>query len=254
MKTEVETALAELKKALEGTDIDGDQVRAPRSWRRSARRWARRCTPQTRPPRRGRRRGAAGRGRAERRRRRRRDRRRRERASDDERAVDGRDRRDDDGRAGDRAGRWRTRDSGREATGERRAEEPRRPVIRDRRRIDPRPARCREPAEAAGARAAPPRRADAAGDAERRRPADELRPQLAERTARPAAAAGGVRQLPQAGRARPGRGPRAGASASVLTELLPVLDDIGRAREHGELTAASSRSPSSSGRRSASSA
>lgn len=31
------------------------------------------------------------------------------------------------------------------------------------------------------------------------------------------------------------------ATANVLAELLPVLDDIGRARDHGELTGASPR-------------
>ena len=40
------------------------------------------------------------------------------------------------------------------------------------------------------------------------------------------------------------------AAGAVLTELLPVLDDIDRAREHGDLTAASRRWRASSRRRS----
>ena len=51
---------------------------------------------------------------------------------------------------------------------------------------------------------------------------------------RPAAAPGGVPQLPPRGSSGTGA-VRELAVANLLTELLPVLDDIGRAREHGEL-------------------
>ena len=46
VKTEVEEALAELKKALEGNDTEAIKDGHREGSRRSARRWARRCTPQ----------------------------------------------------------------------------------------------------------------------------------------------------------------------------------------------------------------
>ncbi|MFI5430059.1 hypothetical protein [Aeromicrobium sp. UC242_57] len=53
--------------------------------------------------------------------------------------------------------------------------------------------------------------------------------------ARPAAASGRVRQLQAPGRSR-SRLIRAQGEANVLQSLLTVLDDLGRADEHGELT------------------
>ena len=80
-----------------------------------------------------------------------------------------------------------------------------------------------------------PRPAEApAAPAERR--ASARTPTLAaERLARPAAAAGRVRQLQAAGRPRPRRRPRRAPSAASLEALLPVLDDIHLARQHGDL-------------------
>ena len=53
---------------------------------------------------------------------------------------------------------------------------------------------------------------------------------------RPAATPGRVRQLPQAGGQGQGHGARARGRRRRSTELLPVLDAIGQAREHGELS------------------
>ena len=107
------------------------------------------------------------------------------------------------------------------------------PVIRDNAAIDPEtgagaPAPAEgEPASPAGDRPTRPR-LTATGST-------ELAAAARRAHRRPAAAAGRVRQLPQAGRAGPGA-VKEQAVAGVLTELLPVLDDIGRAREHGELS------------------
>jgi molecular chaperone GrpE len=108
------------------------------------------------------------------------------------------------------------------------------PVIRDRRRIDPETGEVREQpaegaAEPAGAEGGPS--AAAPVDEE----AAELKAQLDERTAdlqRLQAEYSNYRKRVERDRVAV----REQALANVLTELLPILDDIGRARDHGELT------------------
>ncbi|TQS25690.1 nucleotide exchange factor GrpE [Microbispora sp. KK1-11] len=105
------------------------------------------------------------------------------------------------------------------------------PVIRDNRKIDPETGKARE----------------SAGDAPEGAPADQgtetaaapaegsATDLLAERTAdlqRLQAEFSNYRKRVERDRITV----REQAVASVLTELLPVLDDIGRARDHGELT------------------
>ncbi|MEV0613897.1 nucleotide exchange factor GrpE [Nonomuraea sp. NPDC050404] len=102
------------------------------------------------------------------------------------------------------------------------------PVIRDNRKIDPETGQVREPTptEPAAAQQAAPQAP--AGDG-------ELEVQLAERTAdlqRLQAEYVNYRRRVERDRAAV----REQAVAGVLSELLPVLDDIGRARDHGELT------------------
>ncbi|MCF6471049.1 nucleotide exchange factor GrpE [Nonomuraea sp. MG754425] len=105
------------------------------------------------------------------------------------------------------------------------------PVIRDNRKIDPETGQVRESvpadqtAEQPAAQATPQA---AAGNG-------ELEIQLAERTAdlqRLQAEYVNYRRRVERDRAAV----REQAVAGALTELLPVLDDIGRARDHGELT------------------
>ena len=120
------------------------------------------------------------------------------------------------------------------------------PVIRDRRRIDPATGKVREAAQQPGAPAdrgeagagqEPGAAAKAAGpDGE---PADataaKTATMLAERTAdlqRLQAEYANYRKRVERDR----MAVREQALANVLGELLPILDDIGRAREHGELT------------------
>src|SRR5256886_8685109 len=113
-----------------------------------------------------------------------------------------------------------------------------RPVIRDRRRIDPVTGKVRDPAaqdRATGA-AQPTQQAQAprhtaTGDD----PVAAAAARLAERTAdlqRLQAEYANYRKRVERDRVAV----REQALANVLMELLPVLDDIGRAREHGELT------------------
>ncbi|MFI7639186.1 nucleotide exchange factor GrpE [Nonomuraea sp. NPDC049400] len=101
------------------------------------------------------------------------------------------------------------------------------PVIRDNRKIDPETGQVRDAAVADQVAEQPP--AAAAG-------ADgELAAQLAERTAdlqRLQAEYVNYRKRVERDRVAV----REQAVAGTLTELLPVLDDIGRARDHGELT------------------
>ena len=111
---------------------------------------------------------------------------------------------------------------------EREPEEQEGPIIRDRRRLDPATGAVREPAAPAGdgvdTEAAPPATTDE-GD---------LEATLAERTAdlqRLQADYTNYRRRVERDR----EAVRELALVNILTNLLPVLDDIGRAREHGEL-------------------
>jgi molecular chaperone GrpE len=128
------------------------------------------------------------------------------------------------------------------------------PVIRDRRRIDPVTGLVREPDQSGTAQTAGgkvtgqpgPGRHAAAGQGEgatatatetaaARAQLDDVRAQLDERTAdlqRLQAEYANYRKRVERDR----MAVREQALANVLTELLPVLDDIGRAREHGELS------------------
>ncbi|TMR95272.1 nucleotide exchange factor GrpE [Nonomuraea basaltis] len=103
------------------------------------------------------------------------------------------------------------------------------PVIRDKRKIDPETGQVRETA-ADQAAEQPPAEAPVLGS-----PDGELAAQLAERTAdlqRLQAEYVNYRRRVERDRAAV----REQAVAGALMELLPVLDDIGRARDHGELT------------------
>jgi molecular chaperone GrpE len=112
---------------------------------------------------------------------------------------------------------------------EREPEEQEGPIIRDRRRLDPETGAVREPATPAGAVAddGPPALADATDEG-------GLEATLAERTAdlqRLQADYTNYRRRVERDR----EAVRELALVNILTNLLPVLDDIGRAREHGEL-------------------
>ena len=109
------------------------------------------------------------------------------------------------------------------------------PVVRDKRRVDPVTGAVREPAAgdsppAPAGPVIPDSPADGLGDDV----AAELSRQIAERTAdlqRLQAEYANYRRRVERDR----EVIRETAVANVLTNLLPVLDDIGRAREHGEL-------------------
>jgi molecular chaperone GrpE len=108
------------------------------------------------------------------------------------------------------------------------AEEREGPVIRDKRRIDPKTGKARESAEPAPGSA--PGAPETAADEE----VADLKKQLAERTLdlqRLQAEYSNYRKRVERDRVMV----REQALANVLTELLPVLDDIGRARDHDEL-------------------
>ncbi len=111
------------------------------------------------------------------------------------------------------------------------------PVIRDKRRVDPETGQVREPRDsAAPAQPAPaaPSGADAAADPDPGSVSD-IEAQLAERTADlQRLQAEYVNYKRRVDRDR--LATREATVASVLTSLLPVLDDIGRAREHDELS------------------
>jgi molecular chaperone GrpE len=113
------------------------------------------------------------------------------------------------------------------------AEEHQGPVVRDKRRIDPTTGELREPAASQPASAGPgvP---DSPADGLGADVVDELTKQVAERTAdlqRLQAEYTNYRRRVERDR----EVIRDTAVANVLTNLLPVLDDIGRARDHGEL-------------------
>jgi molecular chaperone GrpE len=127
-------------------------------------------------------------------------------------------------------------------------EEPQGPVIRDRRRIDPATGQVRDSGQAGQAQRGPgqPRpgrhsvskpgaQAGSGSGNGGNGAADKTAVQLAERTAdlqRLQAEYSNYRKRVDRDRVAV----REQALANVLTELLPVIDDIGRAREHGELT------------------
>jgi molecular chaperone GrpE len=113
------------------------------------------------------------------------------------------------------------------------------PVVHDRRRIDPVTGALREPA-ATPAPAAPAEEGGPTTMAEQETDtfaedvADELSRQISERTAdlqRLQAEYANYRRRVERDR----EAIRETAVANVLANLLPVLDDVGRAREHGEL-------------------
>ncbi|MEV5326548.1 nucleotide exchange factor GrpE [Nonomuraea sp. NPDC052634] len=114
------------------------------------------------------------------------------------------------------------------------------PVIRDKRKIDPETGQVREQPPADGQVRQPQQEAAApatgpAGEQPQEPQEGELAAQLAERTAdlqRLQAEYVNYRRRVERDRVAV----REQAVAATLTELLPVLDDIGRAREHGELT------------------
>jgi molecular chaperone GrpE len=110
-------------------------------------------------------------------------------------------------------------------------EEQQGPIVRDKRRIDPTTGALREPVmPAPAAPGVPDSPADGLGDDV----ADELSRQIAERTAdlqRVQAEYANYRRRVDRDR----EVIRETAVANVLANLLPVLDDIGRARDHGEL-------------------
>jgi molecular chaperone GrpE len=113
------------------------------------------------------------------------------------------------------------------------AEEHQGPVVRDKRRIDPATGEVREPA---ASQPAPPSPGvpDSPADGLGADVVDELTKQVAERTAdlqRLQAEYANYRRRVDRDR----EVIRDTAVANVLTNLLPVLDDIGRARDHGEL-------------------
>jgi len=112
---------------------------------------------------------------------------------------------------------------------EREPEEPEGPIIRDRRRLDPETGAVREPAARAGdgvddSATTPTATADDGA----------IEATLAERTAdlqRLQADYTNYRRRVERDR----EAVRELALVNILTNLLPVLDDVGRAREHGEL-------------------
>jgi molecular chaperone GrpE len=110
-------------------------------------------------------------------------------------------------------------------------------VIRDRRRIDPETGELRKTAEAAAAGPSPAAGADAAVEPVVEADADQLQLELAERTAdlqRVTAEYANYRRRVERDRTVAAEQ----ATAAVLTVLLPVLDDLDRARSHGDLTGA----------------
>ncbi|UGQ15111.1 nucleotide exchange factor GrpE [Yinghuangia sp. ASG 101] len=111
---------------------------------------------------------------------------------------------------------------------------PEEPVIRDKRRIDPETGEVRSPAPDGGAREGGPGPAGSGGVSSSAE-LESVRGQLAERTLdlqRLQAEYSNYRKRVERDRQAAGEL----AIVKVLTDLLPVLDDIGRARDHGELS------------------
>jgi molecular chaperone GrpE len=109
------------------------------------------------------------------------------------------------------------------------AEERQEPVVRDRRRIDPDTGKVREQDT----------KAEAASDADAVVEGDVVTPETAEKVAELTADLQRVTAEYANYRKRVDRdrvAVREQAVSNVLAELLPMLDDIGRARDHGELT------------------
>lgn len=116
------------------------------------------------------------------------------------------------------------------------------PVIRDKRRIDPATGRVREPAADQATEQVPDGSGTEAEEAEVTQVAEEaggelaeIKAQLEERTfdlQRLQAEYSNYRKRVERDR----MAVREQAVANVLGELLPILDDIGRARDHDELT------------------
>lgn len=117
------------------------------------------------------------------------------------------------------------------------AEEQRGPIIRDRRRIDPETGTLRPASGDGGSAGTPSVPADAAGAEEAPESAEQVTELEQEREALQddlkRLQAEYVNYKRRVDRDR--QSVRELAVGSVLSELLPVLDDIGRAREHGEL-------------------
>jgi molecular chaperone GrpE len=133
------------------------------------------------------------------------------------------------GGGGRGAGRWPEAGSGNGFDRDQGDREPTGPVIRDRRRIDPVTGAVREPREAAAPAGPPPDTVESLAAR-----VAELESALAERTTDlQRLQAEYVNYKRRVDRDRDVV--RDSAVASVLSQLLPVLDDIGRAREHGEL-------------------
>ncbi|MBA2559087.1 MAG: nucleotide exchange factor GrpE [Propionibacteriales bacterium] len=108
------------------------------------------------------------------------------------------------------------------------------PVIRDRRRIDPETGQVREPRESAAPTPADPSLEPDTAGSPVPGPSD-VEVTLAERTADlQRLQAEYINYKRRVDRDR--QATRESTIASVLTSLLPVLDDIGRARDHDELT------------------
>ncbi|KAB2348500.1 nucleotide exchange factor GrpE [Actinomadura rudentiformis] len=109
------------------------------------------------------------------------------------------------------------------------------PVIRDKRRIDPQTGQVREPAERPAPGSPGGGSAAASAGTTTSEETEALKTQLDERTLdlkRLKAEYDNYRKRVERDRVAV----REQALANVLNELLPVLDDIGRARDHDELT------------------
>jgi molecular chaperone GrpE len=117
---------------------------------------------------------------------------------------------------------------------ERDQEEPRGPIIRDKRRIDPETGAVRDPNWQPSGGTPPEGQSAVEAELLNADAAPSLEQQLAERTSdlqRLQAEYANYRRRVERDRAAN----REAAVAAVLTNFIPVLDDIGRARDHDEL-------------------